>query len=90
VVEAMACGTPVVTSNVSSMPEAAGGDDRAALLVDPLDTDALTDALDRALTDRGRRDEMRKAGFEQAAQFTWDRTAAATVAAYQAALEAGR
>jgi glycosyltransferase involved in cell wall biosynthesis len=84
VVEAMACGTPVVTSNVSSMPEAAGtGDKRAALLIDPHDTGALVDALDRILVDRALREELQNKGLKQSARFTWQQTAAATVAAYQ-------
>ncbi len=84
VVEAMACGTPVVTSNVSSMPEAAGtGGKRAALLVDPHDTGALADALDRILVDKALREELQNKGLKQSARFTWQQTAAATVAAYQ-------
>ena len=91
VVEAMACGTPVVTSRVSSMPEAAGGEELgAALLVDPHDTGALTDALHRALADRALREQMRVLGFQQAADFTWGKTAAATVAAYQQVLGQSR
>ena len=91
VVEAMACGTPVVTSQVSSMPEAAGGDDSgAALLIDPHDTGALAHALHRALEDEALRAQMRAQGFRQAARFTWARTAAATVAAYQQALGQNR
>ncbi len=72
VAEAMACGTPVVTSNVSSLPEAAGD---AALLVDPLDTDALADALVRLLTDDALRDDLRARGLAQAAKFTWEHAA---------------
>jgi len=79
VVEAMACGTPVVTSNVSSMPEAAGD---AALLVNPHDTAALADALHCLLADGG----LPAKGREQAAGFTWHKTAADTVATYQRAL----
>jgi glycosyltransferase involved in cell wall biosynthesis len=91
VVEAMACGTPVVTSNVSSMPEAAGtGDKRAALLVDPHDTGALVDALDRILVDRALREELQNKGLKQSARFTWQQTAAATVAAYQHVLGQNR
>jgi glycosyltransferase involved in cell wall biosynthesis len=83
VVEAMACGIPVVTSTVSSMPEAAGD---AALLVDPHDCDALADALHQALEDQGARELMRTKGFQQAAKFSWNRTAVETVSAYQQVL----
>jgi glycosyltransferase involved in cell wall biosynthesis len=68
VLEAMACGTPVVTSAVSSLPEVAGD---AALLVDPLDTQALAEAMRRALDDTRLRSEMVQKGLEQARRFTW-------------------
>ena len=70
--EAMACGTPVVASSASSVPEAVGD---AGLLHDPLDTDALADALLRALTDDELRADMRQRGLARAAEFTWTRTA---------------
>jgi len=89
VVEAMACGTPVVASNVSAMPEAAGyGERRAALLVDPADTDAMADALHEALTKDILREELRVKGFQQAATLTWFNTAADTVANYRLAMGA--
>ena len=72
VLEAMACGVPVVCSNGSSLPEVAGD---AALLVDPLDTGALAEALARALEDTGLRQEMIARGLAQAARFTWERAA---------------
>jgi glycosyltransferase involved in cell wall biosynthesis len=71
-VEAMACGTPVITSNVSSLPEVVGD---AGIQVDPLDVQALADAVVRLLTDRELHAEMRQRGIERAAGFTWDRTA---------------
>ncbi len=71
VLEAMACGCPVVASNATSIPEAAG---KAALLVDPLDERALADALHRMITDNTMADEYRRAGRERAAQHPWDRT----------------
>jgi glycosyltransferase involved in cell wall biosynthesis len=77
VLEAMACGTPVVTSNTSSLPELTGD---AASLVDPTDVAALTDALYALLTDAPRRAEMRHAGLERARDYSWERTAAATYA----------
>jgi glycosyltransferase involved in cell wall biosynthesis len=72
VLEAMACGTPVVTSDVSSLPEVAGD---AALLVDPLDVDSLTDSLRRLLEDDALRAGLRARGLARAASFTWERSA---------------
>jgi glycosyltransferase involved in cell wall biosynthesis len=66
--EAMACGTPVVTSNVSSLPEVVG---EAALLVDALDVLALAEAIQRALSDEGLRSRMTHLGRQQARRFTW-------------------
>ncbi len=72
ILEAMACGTPVLTSNVSSMPEAAGD---AALLIDPYDTNAITTALASLISDDTLRDTLRQRGFSQAARFTWEHAA---------------
>ena len=72
VLEAMACGTPVMTSNVSSLPEVAG---EAALLVDPLDVEAIACAISRLDTDVDLRARLIEAGFRQAAKFTWRRAA---------------
>jgi len=72
VLEAMACGTPVVTSNLSSLPEVAGD---AALLVNPLDVDELTDALQRLVSDEPLRAALRERGLARAATFTWERAA---------------
>ena len=88
VLEAMACGTPVICSNTSSLPEvagdpSAGSGPSAALLVDPLDTAALAEALRLVLTDDGLRAELRRRGLAQAARFTWQQTAAATLAIYR-------
>jgi glycosyltransferase involved in cell wall biosynthesis len=83
VVEAMACGTPVVTTSASSMPEAAGD---ATLQVDPHDTEALAEALRRVLTDQSLRNELRQRGVAQAARFTWRETAAATADVYRQVL----
>ncbi len=79
--EALACGAPTITSNTSSLPEVVG---EAAVLVDPTDTTALREALARILGSPELRAEMREAGPRQAAQFTWQRTAARTAAVYAA------
>ncbi len=83
VLEAMACGTPTITSNVSSLPEVAGD---AALLVAPDDPVALADAMARVLDEPDLAAQMRAAGLMQASHFSWARTAAATAAVYQAVL----
>jgi glycosyltransferase involved in cell wall biosynthesis len=72
VLEAMACGTPVITSNTSSMPEVAGD---AALRVDPHDALGLADAMYRVLTNPALREDLRQRGLERARVFTWRRTA---------------
>jgi glycosyltransferase involved in cell wall biosynthesis len=76
VLEAMACGVPVVCSDVSSLPEVAGD---AALLVDPLDTRAWATALERALTDEELRVELTTRGYVQVERFSWQRAAEATL-----------
>jgi alpha-1,3-rhamnosyl/mannosyltransferase len=76
VLEAMQSGTPVITSNVSSMPEVAGD---AACYVDPLDVTDLRRAMRELLTDRGRREDLARRGPEQAANFSWMRTARETL-----------
>lgn len=73
--EAMACGTPAIVSNVTSLPEVVGD---AALLVDPHDTSQLADALVRLLTDRPLHARLRSAGLERARRFDWDETARLT------------
>jgi glycosyltransferase involved in cell wall biosynthesis len=72
VLEAMACGVPAVCSSTSSLPEV-GGD--AALMVDPLDVDALAQAMARVLGDAGLRREMVAKGLAQAKRFTWEKAA---------------
>lgn len=83
--EAMACGTPVITSSVSSLPEVVG---EAAILVDPKDVGALASALQRILKDRQLREELSRRGRERAKLFTWDQTAEKTLEVYR--LVAGR
>lgn len=72
VLEAMACGTPVVTSDLSSLPEVAGD---AALLIDPLNVEALADALRRLTSDSQLRQQLIEAGHVRVGQFTWSRAA---------------
>ena len=72
VLEAMACGTPVICSNVSSLPEV-GGD--AALLIDPLDTEALAEAMLQVAVDEGLRNTLVERGHEQVQRFSWQRCA---------------
>jgi glycosyltransferase involved in cell wall biosynthesis len=67
--EAMASGTPVVTSNVSSLPEVAGD---AAVLVDPYDPAAIADGMYRVLTDESLRRGLRQRGVARASQFSWE------------------
>ena len=67
--EAMASGTPVVTSNVSSLPEVAGD---AALLVDPYDPTAIADGIYRVLNDEQLRRDLRRKGLDRARQFSWE------------------
>jgi glycosyltransferase involved in cell wall biosynthesis len=77
VLEAMACGTPVVTSAGGATEEVAGG---AAVLVDPLDPAAIAGGIEQAV---GRRDELRRRGLERAGRFTWADAARATEAVYR-------
>ena len=79
VVEAMACGTPVLTSNVSSLVEV-GGD--AALCVNPLDVAAIRGGLESLLRDPSMRRRCREAGFQHAARFSWQRAADQVIAIY--------
>ena len=83
VAEAMACGTPAITSNVSSLPEVAGD---AALTVAPTDTPALRDAMEQALTDGPLRARMKERGLVQAARFTWPQVARQTARVYSQVL----
>jgi glycosyltransferase involved in cell wall biosynthesis len=78
----MACGTPVIVSNVSSLPEVVGD---AALLVDPQCDDEITVALWRLLTDPKLQDTLRTKGLQRAAAFSWQRAAEQTMAVYRKA-----
>ncbi len=85
VIEAMACGTPVIASNVSALPEVTGD---AALLVDPCDINDLAEALARATLDRALHSEMKAKGLDRASRFSWRETAQKTLIAYRAAVNA--
>ena len=80
ILEAMLCRTPVITSTTSSLPELAG---EAALLVDPLDVEAISAALEQISTDAGLRTRLIDAGMPQAQQFTWERAAQAVLNALE-------
>jgi glycosyltransferase involved in cell wall biosynthesis len=75
VLEAMACGTPVITSNLSSLPEVTGD---AALLVNPYETGEIAEAMHSLSTDSQLWQTLRKAGLERAKQFSWEQTGQAT------------
>ncbi|HXX01517.1 MAG TPA: glycosyltransferase family 1 protein, partial [Candidatus Acidoferrales bacterium] len=77
--EAMAHGTPVVTSNVSSLPEVVGS---AAVLVNPENVFEIMRALHRVLTDRALRDRMKGRGYEQATRFSWEASVRRIMAVY--------
>jgi glycosyltransferase involved in cell wall biosynthesis len=79
VLEAMACGTPVLTSDVSSLPEVAGD---AALLVPPTDVEAIADGLTRLLDDAALRSDLAARGLHRVAAFSWERCARETLAVY--------
>jgi glycosyltransferase involved in cell wall biosynthesis len=83
VLEAMACGAPVLTANSTSLPEVAGD---AALLVDPHDTHAIAAGLRRLVQDAPLRAELRARGLARAAGFTWERCARETLAVLLEAL----
>lgn len=77
ILEAMSCGIPVVTSNVSSMPEVAGD---AAILIEPRETGQLTAAMIKVLTDPIAARELSRKGLVQAGKFSWAKAAAETIA----------
>jgi glycosyltransferase involved in cell wall biosynthesis len=81
VVEAMACGAPVLTSDCSSLAEIGAG---AALLVDPRREEAVADGLARLLGGPALREELRAAGLARAAEYSWARAAEETVCVYEA------
>lgn len=83
VLEAMACGTPVITSDVTSLPEVAGD---AALLLNPFDVEAMAEEIVRVMEDDALRRQLRKKGLERARRFTWERTAEETWQVLQSAV----
>lgn len=80
VLEAMACGTPVITSNLSSLPEVTG---EAALLVDPYNETAITQAMQQLIDDSELRSQLQQAGLTRASQFSWAKTGQQTVEVLQ-------
>ncbi|MCX7765755.1 MAG: glycosyltransferase family 4 protein, partial [Candidatus Sumerlaeia bacterium] len=80
VLEAMACGTPVIASNTSALPEIAGN---AALFVEPYDVDKMTARMEQLLYDDNLRTELIRRGLEQVKKFSWHTTATQTLAVYR-------
>jgi|GEM_PF-1949417 len=76
----MACGTPVITSDTSSLPEVVG---EAGIMVEPRNVRALAEAMEEVLADEGKRREMREKGLQQAAKFSWEHTAQETRGGYE-------
>jgi glycosyltransferase involved in cell wall biosynthesis len=84
IAEAMACGTPVLASNTSSMPEVAAG---AALLVNPIDIDEIRSGLRQALEDNDWQQQASQLGLIRAAELSWGATVKNTVAVYSQILK---
>lgn len=84
VLESMACGTPVITSNVSSLPEVAGD---AALMVTPTNVDELIESIARLLDDTDLRQTLIERGYAQARRFTWDASAEHLLTIYRRMLD---
>lgn len=82
--EAMACGTPVVVSNSSSLPEVVGD---AGILVDPLNTRDITNAISKVLTGGNVREELKRRGLERAKLFSWERTAKEILKTFETVVE---
>ena len=85
--EAMACGAPVITSRIPVIMETVGA---AARLIDPKSVPALAQSLSEVLQNEGERRRLSRAGLEQAAQFTWERTASLTLDVYEEVLRTAR
>ena len=82
--EAMACGAPVITSRIPSIMETVG---TAASLVSPTDVQGLAQAITQLLEDENKRSHFASAGIQRAAEFTWEKTARATLDVYEEALK---
>jgi glycosyltransferase involved in cell wall biosynthesis len=82
--EAMQCGTPVITSNTSSLPEVVGD---AGIMVDPKDSDALCQAMLELYRDAGLRSSLVQKSLERAARFSWERCVQETIAVYRKAVQ---
>jgi len=80
ILEAQACGCPVITSNVSSMPEVAG---KGALLVNPNNTNEIVNATEKILTSKRLRENLIKRGFENIGRFSWKKTVKETLKIYE-------
>lgn len=76
VLEAMACGTPVITSNISSLPEVAGD---GAILIDPYNINELTSAMESLINDDNLRLQLKELGLKRASQFSWEKTGNQTI-----------
>ena len=81
--EALSCGCPLVSSNISSIPEIVNG---AGLLINPLDTEELAMAIHRVISNPRLREELKEKGLEQAKQFSWGNTAQKTLEVYKKVL----
>ena len=79
----MTCGIPVLTSNLTSIPEVAG---EAACMVDPYDTKAISQAMVRLSEDEGYRTQLIEKGFSQIKKFSWQETAEQTLKVYETLL----
>lgn len=87
VLEAMASGTPVITSNISSLPEVAGD---AAILINPNEIFELYEAMEAIVTNPSLREELKAKGLEQSKKFTWEKTARQTLEIYKKVFANGR
>jgi glycosyltransferase involved in cell wall biosynthesis len=84
VLEAMACGTPVITSNTTSLPEVVGD---AAILVNPYAFEEIGESLDRLLSNQGLRRELSEKGLQRAKLFSWEKTAEETIEVYRKTMQ---
>ncbi|MFA5993198.1 MAG: glycosyltransferase family 1 protein [Candidatus Pacearchaeota archaeon] len=80
ILEAQACGCPVITSNISSMPEVSGN---GAILVDPYDVDEIARSMERIIRDKKLRNSLIKEGYKNVKRFSWDKCAKETMKVYE-------